>query len=128
LQHSLHRTAAAPVPGQDLTGSGGVITVTIDSDFFPTMARLVFDNGNGVFGDAKNKFVVITVTEINVRLERLSQMLMYGLYELNWANERVVQSFDALHSYKLHSNNNNNNNNNNNSVEYQNTRCCYQRS
>jgi hypothetical protein len=28
----------------------------------------------------------------------------------------------------LHSNNNNNNNNNNNSVEYQNTRCCYQRS
>jgi len=38
--------------------------------------------------------------------------------------KRVVQSFDALYSYILQSNNNNNNG----SVEYQNTRCCYQRS
>ena len=93
LQHALHRTAAAPLPGQHLTGSGGV-TVTIDSDSFPTLARVIFDNGNGVFGDAKNKFVIINLTDINVRLERLSQMLMYGPYELNWANEN--ESYKVL--------------------------------
>jgi hypothetical protein len=58
------------------------------------LARVIFDNGNGVFGDAENKFVIITVTEINVRFERLSQMLMYGPYELNWANEN--ESYKVL--------------------------------
>jgi hypothetical protein len=91
--------AAAPLPGEQLTGSGGVITVTIDSDYFPTLARVIFDNGNSVFGDAEHKFLIITVTEINVRLERLSQMLMYGLYELNWANEN--ESYKVLMRCKL---------------------------
>ena len=77
MQHALHRTAAAPLPGEHLTGSGGVIAVTIDSDYFRTVAPVIFDNGNGVFGDAENKFVIITVKEINVRLKLLrSQMLM----------------------------------------------------
>jgi len=48
LQHALHRTAAAPLPREHLTGGGGV------------------------FEDAENKFVIITVTEINVRLGQLT--------------------------------------------------------
>jgi len=67
-QHALHCMAAAPLPGEQLAGSDSVITVTIDSDYLPTLARVILDNGNGVVGDGENKFVIITVTEINVRL------------------------------------------------------------
>ena len=72
---------------------------------------MILDNGYGVFGDAGNKFASITAMEINVRFERLrSQMLMCGLYEINWEGDRKRKrnrkSFDAFYSYTLHSNNN----------------------
>jgi len=90
----------------------------------------MLDNGNGVFGDAENKFVIIIVTEIKrptwaIKKPDVNVRTVWAKLAI-W--KRVVQSFDALYSYKLHNNNNNNNNSNNCSVEYQNTRCCYQRS